>query len=93
MLPRTVFVIPLQVEPGTRDVTVSFPGVRARADVARGLVAPAEGEATYYFHMQRWNRGPHDWPPPAMRAEKATPRSTPAPPPPPPQAAADGQVP
>jgi hypothetical protein len=27
---------------------------------------PAQGEATYYFRMQRWNSGPFDWPPPAV---------------------------
>ena len=66
MLPRTVFVLPLNVQPGTHDVTVSFPDVRGLRQTWRGLVVPDEGEATYYFRMQRWNAGPFDWPPPTL---------------------------
>lgn len=66
MLPRTVFVIPLRVEPGKHDVSIDFPHAYGLEQTWRGLVVPADGEATYYFRMQRWNNGPFDWPPPAM---------------------------
>jgi hypothetical protein len=64
MLPRTTFIVPLKVEPGEHDVTVSFSdGVR---QTWRKLKVPEEGEATYYFRMSRWNSGPFEWPPSAM---------------------------
>ena len=63
MLPRTVYVLPLQVPPGTHDVSVEFPHVPGVRQEWRGLVVPAEGEATYYFRMQRGNPGPFQWPP------------------------------
>lgn len=70
MLPRTVFVLPLHVSPGTHDVTVEFPGSYGLSQTWRGLVVPPPGEeATYYFRMQRWNSGPFDWPPPALARE------------------------
>lgn len=65
MLPRTVFLLPLQLPPGQHDVRVEFPG--GVYQEWRGLVAPEEGdEATYYFRMQRHNPGPFSWPPPAL---------------------------
>jgi tetratricopeptide (TPR) repeat protein len=66
MLPRTTFVLPLRVEPGLHDITVQFPDISGLRQTWRGLVVPPEGEATYYFHMQRYNPGPFNWPPPAM---------------------------
>lgn len=66
MLPRTVFLLPLRVEPGRHDITVSFPGLRGLEQTWRGLEVPEEGEATYYFHMHRFNPGPFEWPPPAL---------------------------
>jgi len=63
MLPRTTYVIPLKVDPGTHEVTVQFPTHR---QTWRNLAVPASGEATYYMRMQRWNSGPFDWPPPAV---------------------------
>ncbi len=68
MLPRTVFLLPMQVEPGRHDVTVEFPHAPGLRQTWRGLDVPAQGEATYYFRMQRWNSGPFDWPPPAVAA-------------------------
>jgi len=65
MVPRTVFVLPLHVEPGKHDITVSFPGGDLR-QTWRNLVVPDNGEQTYYFRMQRWNEGPFDWPPPTI---------------------------
>ncbi|HYO10278.1 MAG TPA: tetratricopeptide repeat protein [Tepidisphaeraceae bacterium] len=70
MLPRTTYVLPLRVEPGTRDVTVEFP--RNTRQVWQNLVVPATGEATYYMKMQRWNQGPFVWPP---REEISNPQS------------------
>jgi tetratricopeptide (TPR) repeat protein len=69
MLPRTTYVIPLKVEPGTHEVTVEFPGHYSSGGVRqtwRNLAVPAQGEATYYMRMQRWTSGPFDWPPPAV---------------------------
>ena len=66
MLPRTVFLLPLEVSPGKHDVTVDFPNAPGLKQTWRGLDVPAQGEATYYFRMQRWNTGPFDWPPPAV---------------------------
>jgi hypothetical protein len=66
MLPRTTFVLPLRVPPGTHDVTVSFPNAAGLRQTWRGLVVPEQGEATYYMRMQRWTPGPFDWPPPAI---------------------------
>lgn len=67
MLPRTVFVIPLHVDPGKHDVTIEFPHTYGLRQTWRGLIVPQDGgEATYYFRMQRWNSGPFDWPPPAV---------------------------
>ena len=65
MLPRTVFLLPLELPPGVHDVRVEFPG--GLSQEWRDLVAPEPGEeATYYFRMQRYNPGPFDWPPPAL---------------------------
>jgi tetratricopeptide (TPR) repeat protein len=65
MLPRTVFLIPLHVPPGTHDVTVEFPRNGMR-QTWHGLVAPEQGDDTYLIHMQRYDSGPFDWPPPAV---------------------------
>jgi tetratricopeptide (TPR) repeat protein len=66
MLPRTVFLLPLQVPPGRHDITVEFPNAPGLQQTWRGIEVPAEGEATYYFRVQRWNNGPFDWPPAAL---------------------------
>jgi tetratricopeptide (TPR) repeat protein len=60
MLPRTTFILPLELEPGEHDIRVEFSnGVK---QTWRNIVAPKSGdEATYYFRMQRWNSGPFDW--------------------------------
>lgn len=73
MLPRTVFIIPLKVAPGTHDVTVDF-GYEKQS--WRGLTVPEQGEATYYFRMNRYMNGVRQWPPPSVA-------------PPPPVASAD----
>ena len=78
MLPRTTFILPLHVDPGTHDVTVEFPGMYGGVQQTwRKLVVPESGEATYYIRMQRWNEGPFDWPPPSLNVDQPS-----APPPP-----------
>jgi len=78
MLPRTVFVLPLHVPPGTHDVSVEFPAVPGVRQDWRGLVAPPEGqEATYYFRMQRGIPGPFYFKPPG--APPGGPDTPPAP--------------
>ena len=69
MLPRTTFVVPLRVDPGTHDITVEFPGMYGgvRQTWRHLTVSDAPGaEATYYFRMQKWNEGPFDWPPASL---------------------------
>lgn len=73
MLPRTTFVIPLTLPPGKHDVTVDFPTVGGLRQEWRGLDVPAQGEATYYFRMQRYNPGPFTWPPPTMTPAPSAP--------------------
>jgi hypothetical protein len=71
MLPRTVFLLPLELPPGRHDIRVEFPDVPGLRQEWRDLVAPAKGEATYYIRMQRYNPGPFDWPPPALAGASA----------------------
>jgi tetratricopeptide (TPR) repeat protein len=67
MLPRTVFLIPLRLQPGVHDLTVAFPGGWGLSQTWRGIVAPAQGEATYYFRMLRDDpQQVRDWPPPTL---------------------------
>ena len=66
MLPRTVFLIPLRLSPGKHDITVRFPSVPGISQAWRDLLAPVEGEATYYLHVQPYNPGPFYWPPPPV---------------------------
>jgi hypothetical protein len=63
MLPRTTFVLPLHLPPGTHEITVSFPGAAGVRQTWQNLPVPAEGEVTYYWRMQRWSTGPYTWPP------------------------------
>ena len=67
MLPRTVYLMPLELPPGTHDIAVEFPHVPGVRQEWRGLVAPpGQQEATYYYRMQRYNGGPFNWPPPTI---------------------------
>jgi tetratricopeptide (TPR) repeat protein len=66
MLPRTVFLLPLKIEPGTHDITIDFPMARGVRQTWRDIAVPAKGEATYYFRMQRFMPGPYQWPPAAL---------------------------
>ena len=70
MLPRTVFVLPLRVPPGTHDVVVDFPQVPGLRQEWRGLVVPDKGEATYYMRIQRDRPGPYTWPPAGLADAK-----------------------
>jgi tetratricopeptide (TPR) repeat protein len=79
-LPRTTFVIPLTVPPGTHEVRVDFPS--GHNQTWRNLPVPAEGEATYYFRMQRWISGPFEWTgggTPGLATASPAPTGTPAP--------------
>jgi tetratricopeptide (TPR) repeat protein len=64
MLPRTVFVIPLHVTPGTHNVTVEFSGGWRQTWL--GLVAPNKDDDTYFFHSAPWMENVRRWPPPAL---------------------------
>jgi tetratricopeptide (TPR) repeat protein len=66
MLPRTVFVLPLRVEPGMHDVIVDFPNVPGLRQEWRDIRVPDKGDATYYMRIEPWHNGPFQWPPPAM---------------------------
>jgi tetratricopeptide (TPR) repeat protein len=66
MLPRTIFLLPLQLPPGTHDLTISTPRPWSLRQTWRGIVAPKVGEATYYIRLQRSTNGEHTWPPPGM---------------------------
>lgn len=65
MLPRTTFVLPLRVEPGTREIQVTFP--TGERQTWNNIVVPASGEATYYLRMSAYTPGPFNWPPPTFR--------------------------
>ena len=66
MLPRTVFLVPLTLPPGRHDLSIQFPDAPALTQHWRGIEAPEQGEATYYFRIQPNVNGPRDWPPPAI---------------------------
>lgn len=61
MTPRTVYLLPLRLEPGRHDITVSF--ADGTQQIWRGIIAPSQADATYYLRMSRWRPGPYDWPP------------------------------
>jgi tetratricopeptide (TPR) repeat protein len=69
MLPRTVFLLPLELPPGTHDLAIGFPQSAGMSQTWRGIVAPPSGEATYYFRLDRNHNGEHTWPP--FRPENA----------------------
>lgn len=71
MLPRTTFILPLSLPPGTHDVTINFPSAVGMSQIWHGIVAPPSGEATYYFRVQRYDSGPFTWPPPPLTVSSA----------------------
>ena len=74
MLPRTVFLVPLKLPPGKHDLDIQFPEATGLSQSWRGIEAPEEGEATYYFRIQPNVTGPYDWPPPAIARTLPPPR-------------------
>jgi hypothetical protein len=73
MLPRTVFLLPLRLPPGTHEITIDFPAADGLRQTWRNLQVPQTGEACYYFRTQRWRNGPYDWPPhPSMNSQAKT---------------------
>ena len=66
MLPRTTFILPVRVEPGTHDLCVDFPNAPGLKQTWRNIVVRPTGEATYYLRMQRWANNVNEWPPPAL---------------------------
>jgi tetratricopeptide (TPR) repeat protein len=64
MLPRCTYAIPLQLSPGTHDLTVSFPdGVR---QTLHGIPVPSSGERTFYIRADRYSATDLQWPPAAL---------------------------
>jgi tetratricopeptide (TPR) repeat protein len=61
MLPRTVFLVPMQLPPGPHDVTITFPS--GEQQTLHGLIAPAQGEEAYYFRMLQSAPPDRYWPP------------------------------
>jgi tetratricopeptide (TPR) repeat protein len=62
-LPRSTFIIPLTVPPGTHNMTVEFPGIRQTWE---NVNIPANSETTLYFRMQRPGTEHYTWPPPTL---------------------------
>jgi tetratricopeptide (TPR) repeat protein len=73
MLPRTVFILPLRLPPGKHDITVAA-GSASLSQSWRDLVAPEQGEATYYMRLNPMNPGPFTWPPPGLATRVASQR-------------------
>lgn len=67
-LPRSTFVIPLELSPGNHDITVRF--FDGLSTTWQGLVAPAPGgEATYYFRPIHSAPSIYRWGGPAQASE------------------------
>lgn len=62
MLPRTVFLVPLKLTPGSHDITVEFAG--GNRQTWRNVPAPDRGDNTYFFHLSRYGPTVMTWPPP-----------------------------
>jgi hypothetical protein len=67
MLPRSVFLVPLNLSPGPHNVSVAF--ATGEQQAWHGLVAPAQGEETYYFRMLESAPVDYTWPPRAAGAQ------------------------
>lgn len=70
MVPRTVYVLPLKLSPGTHDLTVWFPEMNHLQQRWVGLEASDQEEFTYYMRINRWWPGPWYWPPHASPATR-----------------------
>lgn len=62
MLPRTVFILPLRVQPGTYSIGVNFPAAGGLNQTWQGVPVPATGEAAYYFRPQPYTNPVMVWP-------------------------------
>jgi tetratricopeptide (TPR) repeat protein len=66
MVPRTVFLLPLELEPGTHEITVIEPasrGGRAPYDQTWvGVVVTPDHETALYMRLLPWQNGPFRWP-------------------------------
>ncbi len=61
MLPRTTFVLPLELSPGVHSITLQMPN--GTTQTWENIVAPAPGsEKAYYFRPFRWVPGPFVYP-------------------------------
>ena len=69
MVPRTVYVVPLHVEPGLHDVKIDFPGVPGAEQTWQGISVPDAGEATYIVRIQPYHPGPFVWRDSSPRSE------------------------
>ncbi|MFI5380609.1 MAG: hypothetical protein ACHRHE_15030 [Tepidisphaerales bacterium] len=58
LLPRATYIIPLRLPPGRHNLTVHFAEHGGLAQSVKGLVAPPQGEATYYLRIFRTPRPP-----------------------------------
>lgn len=79
-LPRSTYVIPLSLPPGTHDIAVRFgEGMGAKSDW-RGLVVPESGEVTYYMRPLTLDPRARLWPPPAIAGPLQAATGSPVPP-------------
>jgi hypothetical protein len=63
LLPRSTFVVPMQLPPGTHDIRVQFAG--GTSQTWQGVQVPGDGsELTFYMRMLPWHEGPFQYPPP-----------------------------
>ncbi len=65
LLPRTTFVVPMELSPGLHDLRIQLPtGVQQTwRDVE---LAAGAGETTFYVRLLPWHEGPFQWPPPYL---------------------------
>lgn len=59
-LPRTIFLLPLRVAPGTHDVTVEFPRAGGLRTTVRNIHVPDQGDATYDVRVVRYSADPNE---------------------------------
>jgi tetratricopeptide (TPR) repeat protein len=63
MLPRTTFILPLELPPGPHNVTVNVGGIQ---QTWRGIVAPEKADNAYYMRLQPMANAVYTWPPAGM---------------------------
>ncbi len=67
-LPRTSFILPLRLKPGTHDITISFPQENYTQSW-RNVIVPEQGEVTQYIRMTRMTNGEYEFPASLAHAE------------------------